>query len=81
MLSAYHHLVCELCVFVIYGCYYAKVCSLYTHFLESIYHKWCSAQFISVTQSCLTVCNTMDCSTPGFPVPHQLPEVVRTHIH
>ena len=28
----------------------------------------------SVTQWCLTLCNTMDCSTPGFPVPHHLPE-------
>ena len=30
-------------------------------------------QFSSVTQSCLTLCNPMDCSTPGFPVHHQLP--------
>ena len=42
------------CVFVIYCFYYAKPCSLYIHFLESIYHKWYSVQFISVTQSCLT---------------------------
>ena len=31
-------------------------------------------QFSSVAQSCLTLCNPMDCSTPGFPVHHQLPE-------
>ena len=30
-------------------------------------------QFSSVAQSCLTLCNFMDCSTPGFPVHHQLP--------
>ena len=30
-------------------------------------------QFSSVTQSCLTLCDPMDCSMPGFPVPHQLP--------
>ena len=35
----------------------------------------------SVTQSRLTLCNTMDCSTPGFPVLHQLPEPTQTHIH
>ena len=35
----------------------------------------------SVAQSCLTLCNPMDCSTPGFPVHHQLPEVAQTHIH
>ena len=33
------------------------------------------AQFSSVAQSCLTLCNPMDCSTPGFPVHHQLPEL------
>ena len=32
-----------------------------------------SVQFSSITQLCLTLCNTMDCSTPGFPIHHQLP--------
>ena len=35
----------------------------------------------SVTQSCLTLCNPMDCSTPGFPLHHQLPELTQTHVH
>ena len=35
----------------------------------------------SVAQSCLTLCNPMDCSMPGFPVHHQLPELAQTHIH
>ena len=35
----------------------------------------------SVAQSCLTPCNPMDCSTPGFPVHHQLPELGQTHVH
>ena len=35
----------------------------------------------SVTKSCLTLCNPMDCSTPGFPVHHQLPELAQTHVH
>ena len=35
----------------------------------------------SVTQSCLTLCNSMDCSTPGFPVLHHLPESAQTHVH
>ena len=35
----------------------------------------------SVTQSCLTLCNTMDCNTPSFPVHHQLSELAQTHIH
>ena len=38
-------------------------------------------QFNSVTQSCLTLCDPMDCSMPGFPVHHQLPELAQTHVH
>ena len=40
-----------------------------------------SVQFSSVTQSCPTLCNPMDCSTPGLPVHHQLPEFTQTHVH
>ena len=40
-----------------------------------------SVQFSSVTQSCPTFCDPMDCSTPGFPVHHQLPEPAQTHVH
>ena len=38
-------------------------------------------QFSLVTESCLTLCDAMDCSTPGLPVHHQLPEFTQTHIH
>ena len=34
-------------------------------------------QFSSVAQSCPALCNSMDCSTPGFPVVHQLPELLK----
>ena len=34
-----------------------------------------------VTQSCLTLCDPMDCSTPDFPVLHYLPEFAQTHVH
>ena len=40
-----------------------------------------SIQFSSVTQSCPTLCNPMDYSTPGFPVHHQFPELAQTHAH
>ena len=40
-----------------------------------------SIQFSSVTPSCLTLCEPMNCSTPGFPVHHQLPEFTQTHVH
>ena len=38
-------------------------------------------QFSSVTQSCPTLCDPMDSSTPGLPVHHQLPECTQTHDH
>ena len=38
-------------------------------------------QFSSVAQSCPTLCNPMDCSTPGFLVHHQLLELPQTHVH
>ena len=37
--------------------------------------------FSSVAQLCLTLCSLMDCSTPSFPVHHQLPELTQTHVH
>ena len=40
-----------------------------------------SVQFSSVTQSCPTPYDPMDCSTPGFPIHHQLPEFTQTHVH
>ena len=38
-------------------------------------------QFSSVTQSCPTLCDPIDCSTPGFPVHHQLPQLAQTHVY
>ena len=35
----------------------------------------------SVAQSCLTLCDPVDCSTPGLPVHHHLPELTETHVH
>ena len=39
-----------------------------------------SVQFISAARSCLALCDPMDCSTPGLPVHHQLPEITQTHV-
>ena len=41
----------------------------------------CSVQFSSVTQLCPTLCDHMDCSTPGLPVHHQHPKFTQTHVH
>ena len=38
-------------------------------------------QFSSVAQSCLTLCDPLDCNTPRLPVHHQLPELAQTHVH
>ena len=44
---------------------------------ENVY----SVQFSSVAQLCLTLCNPMNCSMPGLPVHHQLPEFTQTHVY
>ena len=43
--------------------------------------KFYSVQFSSVAQSCLTLCNPMNCSTPDLPVRYQLLEFTQTHVH
>ena len=61
-------------------------CHLGRAFLEHSF-KWKThlhalvLRISSVTQSCPTLCDPMDCSTPGFPVHHQLPEFTQTHVH
>ena len=40
-----------------------------------------SVQLSSVSQSCLNLCDPMNCSMPGLPVHHQLPEFTQTHVH
>ena len=36
---------------------------------------------VQFAQSYPTLCDPVDCSTPGFPVHHQLPEITQTHVH
>ena len=58
------------------------VCDLkYSALTFSNHIAFSSVQFSSVAQSCLTLCDSMDCSTPGLPVYHQLPESTQTHVH
>ena len=48
-------------------------CSLcFLHFSQSV---------SSVTQSCPALCDSMDCSTAGFPVHHKLPKLTQNHVH
>ena len=58
---------------------------LYSYALTQIFFLWAVScppiQFRSAAQLCLTLCNFMDCSTPGFPVHHQLLEPTQAHVH
>ena len=60
------------CTYHIYHKYLMHFC------LVSFHHIF---QFSSVAQSCLALCNLMNCSTPGFLVHHKLPELAQIHIH
>ena len=44
-------------------------------------HKWPIHCCCSVTKTCLTLCNPMDCGMPGLSVPHYLPEFAQVHVH
>ena len=47
----------------------------------TVFTHFSSVQFSSVAQSCLTLCDPINCSTPGLPVHHQLPEFTQTYVH
>ena len=51
---------------------------IFTEMLLNICEK---IEFRSAAQSCPTLCDPMDLSTPGFPIHHQLPELAQTHVH
>ena len=48
---------------------------------EKVGLKLSSGQFSLVAQSCPTLCDPMNRSTPGLPIRHQLPEFTQTHVH
>ena len=58
-----------------YGCHFRLPMRIAD---QSVY---LTLQFSSVAQSCPTLCNPMNYSTPGLPVHHQLPEFTQTHVH
>ena len=57
------------------------LCRTVRRFLNKLGIKVPSVQFSSVAQSCPTLCDLMNRSTPGLPVHHQLPESIQTHLH
>ena len=50
-------------------------------YLSKVTGRGSCLQFSSIAQSCLTLCHPVDCSTPGLPVHHQLPEFTQTYVH
>ena len=54
---------------------------LYNYIINFLRMNEKKFQFSSVAQSCPTLCNPMNRSTPGLPVHHQLPESTQTHVH
>ena len=54
---------------------------MYSKLIQLFMHIYISVQFSSVAQSCPTLCDPMNCSTPGLPVHHHLLEFTQTHVH
>ena len=81
------HLLTDIWIFPPVFCYHLKflwtflLCGNSQRSLLGLVIHRTQHQFSSVTQSCLTLCNPMDCSTPGFPVHHQFLELAQTHVH
>ena len=65
----------------IYIYVHTYICNFLPIFGLSYYFYAMPFQFSSVAQSCLTLCDPVDCRTPGLPVHHQLPEFTQTHVH
>ena len=86
----YIYIYIYICVYIyIYICVYIYIhICVYIYIHTYIYinththtHIYIHTQFSSVAQSCPTLCDPMNCSTPGLPVQHQLPEFTQTHGH
>ena len=60
---------------------YALFCSILSTTLRAVNLLFLIIGFSSVAQSCPTLCDPTNCSTPGLPVHHQLPESTQTHVH
>ena len=59
--------------------FHASFLTVYPIGFTCLFHL--PVQFSSVTQSCLTLCDPMDCSMPGFPVHHELLDFTQTQVH
>ena len=75
--------VCNFCFLTMWISFLIKwMNKLINSFFRSFFRITVSTiQFSSVTQSCPTLCDPMNCSMPGLPVHNQLPESTQTHVH
>ena len=63
-------------------CHSLLLCTYFAELsIKTVCLGWPYIQFSSVAQSCSTLCDSMDCSTPGFPVHHQLLKSTQTSVH
>ena len=74
-MKATHYQICK------FDIYKLSCVMLYKEMCQHFKDLYNSVHFCSLTQSCLTLCDPMDCSTPGLPVPHHLLEFAQIHIH
>ena len=58
-----------------------KICELLKSLFKTFIDIFKICCFCSIAQLCLTLCDPMDCSTPGFPVLHHLLELAQAHVH
>ena len=77
ILLATNYFACICLVLLPSGCFFFFL----SHLSFSLRFLYANYQFSSVAQSCPTLCNPMNRSTPGLPVHHQLPEFTQTHVH
>ena len=62
-------------------CVMRKLIKKKTSYFRKLKYTYMSVYFSSVTQSCLTLCDPINHSTPGLPVHYQLLETTQTHVH
>ena len=71
----------HVCSWNMHVCLFSRWGRDITGLLFTLYWPLTWVQFSSVAQLCLTLCDSMDCNTPGFPAHHQLLEPTQTHVH
>ena len=73
---------CHVLIAMLWFLYQSGFLKFWFATVQTLLHCCCLVdQFSSVAQSCLTLCDPINRSTPGLPIHHQLPEFTQTHVH